>query len=112
MSQSSLHLSVQLKEIIEEEKKTEQWAQEVHEQVNGKEILNPDYCSSVLSTVYNEICQELEPACLDAVVRLVNSHPIHQSHDDWVAGNKYSIPGLLGSWFLAHQVWAIWFIMK
>jgi hypothetical protein len=29
-----------------------------------------------------------------------------------VPGQKYSIPGLPGTKFLAHQVWAIWFIMR
>jgi len=32
--------------------------------------------------------------------------------DDPVAGNTYSIPGLPGTKFLAHQVWAIRFIVR
>jgi len=43
---------------------------------------------------------------------LLNAHPILQSTDDRVPGHKYSIPGLPGTKFLAHQVWAIWFIVR
>jgi len=31
---------------------------------------------------------------------------------DRVPGRKYSIPGLPGTYFLVHQVWAIWFIVR
>jgi hypothetical protein len=65
-----------------------------------------------LSTVLNTINNKFEHECLDEVVRLLNVHPIRQSTDDHVPGHMYSIPGLPGTKFLAHQVWAIWFIMR
>jgi len=113
MSPSAQLTSEQLKEIIEDEKKTDQGAREVQEQVeDGEEVLYPDNTRSVLSTVLNTINNEFEHECLDEAVRLLNVHPIHQSADDRVPGHKYSIPGLPGTRFLAHQVWAIWFIVR
>ena len=113
MSPSAQLTSEQLKEIIEDEKKTDQSAREVQEQVeDGEEVLDPDNTSSVLSTVLNTINNEFEHECLDEAVRLLNAHPIRQSTDDRVPGHKYSIPGLPGTKFLAHQVWAIWFIVR
>jgi len=113
MSPSAQLTSEQLKEIIEDEKRTDQGAREVQEQVeDGEEVLNPDNASSVLSTVLNTINNEFEHQCFDAAVRLLNVHPIRQSTDDRVPGHKYSIPGLPGTKFLAHQVWAIWFIVR
>jgi len=53
-----------------------------------------------------------EHECLEEAVRLLNAHSIRQSPDDCVPGHKYSIPGLAGTKFLAHQVWAIWFIVR
>jgi len=79
---------------------------------DGEEVLDPDNTSSVLSTVLNTINNEFEHECLDEAVRLLNAHLIRQSTDNHVPGHKYSIPGLLGTKFLAHQVWAIWFIMR
>jgi hypothetical protein len=113
MSASALLTSEQLKEIFEDEKKTDRGAREVQEQVeNGEVVLNPDNTSSVLSTILNTINNEFEHECPDEVVRLLNVHPIRQSTDDHVPGHKYSIPGLPRTRFLAHQVWAIWFIMR
>jgi len=113
MSTSAQLTSEQLKEIIEDEKKTNQGSREVQEQVeDGEEVLDPDNTSSVLSTVLNTINNEFERKCLDEAVRLLNAHPIHQSTNDRVPGHKYSIPGLPGTKFLAHQVWAIWFIVR
>jgi len=43
---------------------------------------------------------------------LLNVHPIHQSTDDHVPGHKYSIPGLPGTKFGGHHVWAISFITR
>jgi hypothetical protein len=98
----------QLKDNIEDVKKTDQIAREVQEQVDdGEEVLDPDNTSSVLSTVLNTINNEFEHECLDEMVRLLNIHLIRQSTDNRVPGHKYSIPGLPGTKFLAHQVWAI-----
>ena len=80
--------------------------------MDGKEDLDPDNTSSVLNTVLITINNEFEHKWLDEAVRLLNAHPIRQSTDDCVPGHKYSIPGLLGTRFLAHQVWAIWFIVR
>jgi len=113
MSPSAQLTSEQLKEIIEDEKKTDQGAWEVREQVeDGEEVLDPENTSSVLSTVLNTINNEFEHECLDEAVRLLNAHPIRQSAADRVPGHKYSIPGLPGTKFLAHQVWTIWFIVR
>jgi hypothetical protein len=113
MSPSAQLTSEQLKEIIEDEMKTDQGSREVQEQVeDGEAVLDPDNTSSVLSTVLNTINNEFEHECLDEAVRLLMAHPICQSTDDRVPGHKYSIPGLPGTKFLAHQVWAIWFIVR
>jgi len=113
MSPSAQLTSEQLKQIIEDEMKTDQSAREVQEQVeDGNEVLDPDITSSVLSTVLNTINNEFEHECLDEAVRLLNANPIRQSPDDRVPGHKYSIPGLPETMFLAHQVWAIWFIVR
>jgi len=68
--------------------------------------------SSVLNTVLNKINNEFEHECVDKAVRLLNAGPIYQSTDNRVPGRKYSIPGLPGIEFWAHQVWAIWFIVR
>jgi len=113
MSPSAQLTSEQLKEIIEDEKNTDKDAREVQEQVeDGEEVLDPANTSSVLKTVLSTINNEFEHECLDEAVRLLNAHSIRQSTDDRVPGHKYSIPGLPGTKFLAHQVWAIWFIVR
>ena len=113
MSPSTQLTSEQLKGIIKDKKKTDQGAREVPEQVeDGEVVLDPDDSSSVLSPVFNTINNEFKHECLNEAVRLLNVHPIRQSTDDRVPGHKYSIPGLPGTKFLAHQVWAIWFIMR
>jgi hypothetical protein len=65
-----------------------------------------------LNTVLSIINNEFEHQCLDEAVRLLNAHSIGQSTDDRVRGYKYSIPGLPGTKYVAHQVWAIWFIVR
>jgi len=113
MSPSAQLTSEQLNEIIENEKNTEKDAREVQEQVeDGEEVLDPANTSSVLNTVLSTINNKFEHECLDEAVWLLNAHPIRQSTDDRVPGHKYSIPGLPGTKFQAHQVWAIWFIMR
>jgi hypothetical protein len=113
MSPSAQLTSEQLKEFIEDEKKTDEGSREVQEQVeDGEEVLDPDNTSSVLSTVLNTINNEFEHECLDEAVRLLKAHPICQSTDDRVPGHKYSIADLPETKFLAHQVWAIWFIVR
>jgi len=95
MSPSAQLTSEQLKEIIEDEKMTDQGARKVQKQVeDGEEVLDPDNASSVLSTVLNTINNEFDHECLDEAVRLLNVHPLRQSTDDRVPGHKYSIPGL------------------
>ena len=112
MSPSAQLTLKQLKEIIEDEKKTDKGARGVQEQVDGGEDLDPDNTSSVLKTVLNTINNEFEQKCHDEAVKLLNAHPVRQSTDDCVPGHKYSIPGLPQTEFLTHQVWAIWFIMR
>ena len=112
MSPSAQHTSEQLKEIIEDKKKTIQGAREVQEQVDGEEDLHPDNPSSVLNTVLNTIDNQFEHQCLDEAVRLLNAHQICQSTDDRVPCHKNSSGGLPGTKFLAHQVSAIWFFVR
>jgi len=89
LSPSTQLTSEQLKEIIEDEKKTDQAAREVQEQVeDGEVVLDPDNASAVLSTVLNTINNEFEHECLDEAVKLLNVHPIRQSTDDRVPGHK------------------------
>ena len=113
MSPSAQLTSEQLKAIIEEDMKTNQGSREVQEQMeDGEVVLDPDNTSPVLSTVLNTINNQIEQECFDEAVRLLNANPIRQSTDDRVPGHKYPIPGLPGTKVLAHQVWAIWFIVR
>jgi len=104
MSPSAQLTSEQLKEIIEDEKKTNQGAREVQEKVDGEQDLDPENMSSVLNTVLNTINNKFEHEGLEEGFRLLNAHLICQSIDDRVACHKYSIPGLPGMKILAHQV--------
>jgi len=98
---------------MEEERNTDKSAREVQDQVeDGEEVLDPGNTSLVLNMVLNTVNNKFEQKCLDEAVRLLNARPIRQSTDDRVPGRKYSIPGLPGTKFLAHQVWAIWFIVR
>jgi len=113
MSPSAQLTSWQLKVIIEDEKKTENISSEVQAYVeNSEEVLDPANTRSVLNVVLSTINNEFEHECLDEAVRLLNANLISESTDDQVPGHMYSIPGLPGTTFLAHQVWAIWFIMR
>jgi hypothetical protein len=112
MGPSAQLTSEYLKEIIEDKRKTYKGSRDVQERVDGKEDHDPDNTSSVLNMVLNTINNKFEHECLDEAVRLLNAHPIRQSIDDRVPGHKYSIPGLPGTTFLAHQAWAIWFIVR
>jgi len=112
MSPSGRLTTQQLKEIIKDERKTNQGAGEDQEQVDGEEDLDPENTSSVLNTVLNTVNNEFEHECLEEAFRLLNAHPICQSINDCVPGHKYSIPGLSGTKFLTHPVWAIWFIVR
>ena len=79
---------------------------------DGKEVLDTDMTRSVLRTVLKTINNEFEHECLHEAVRLLNAHHIPQSPDDRVPGHMYPFPGVPGTKFLAHQVWAIWFIVR
>jgi len=98
MSPSAQLTLNQLKEIIEDKKKTDQYAREVQKQMEDREeVLDPDNTISVLSTVLKPIDNEFEHECLDETVRLLNVDRICQSTDDCIPGHKYSIPGLPGT---------------
>jgi len=111
MSPSAQLTWKQLKVIHVDEIKSDQGASEIKDQVDGNEVLDPDNTGSVLSTVLNTINNVFDYECLDEAVALLNTHPIRQSTDDRVQGHKYSIPGLPGTNLLAHQAWAILFIV-
>jgi len=113
MSPSANLTSEQLKEITEDEQKTDKGARDIQEQVeDGEEVLDPDIISSVLNTVLNTINNEFEQECLNEAVRLPNAPLIRQSITDRVPGCMYSIPGLPRTKFLAQQVCAVWFIVR
>jgi hypothetical protein len=113
MSRSAQLTSKQWKEIIEDKKHTGKDAREDQQQVeDGEEVLDPANPRSVLNTVLSAIKNKFEYVYVDEAVRQLNAHPIHQSPDDGVRGHKYSTPGLPGTIFLAHQVWATWFIVR
>jgi len=113
MSLSTQLTSEQQKDIIEDEKNTDKSAWQVQEQLEDRdEVLDPNNRSALLNTVLNAVNHEFEHQCLDEAFRLRNTRPIPQSTNDHVPGRKYSIPGLPGTTFFAHQVWAIWFIVR
>jgi len=113
MSSSAQLTLEQLKVIIEDEKDTDTGAREVQEEVeDGEEVLDPENTSSELNTVLSAINNQFQHECLDQAVRLLNFHPICESTDNGVPAHKYSISGLPGTKFLAHQVCAIWFIVR
>jgi hypothetical protein len=108
MSLSAQLTPEHLKGIIEDKKNTDKRASKVQEQVEDREeVLDPENTSSVLDTVLNTINNEFEHECLDEAVRILNGRPAPQSRDDRVLGHKHSIPGLPGTQFLPHHVWAI-----
>jgi hypothetical protein len=80
MGPSAQLTSVQLKEINADDKNTDKCAREVKEQVeDGEEILDPANSSSVMNKVCITTNKEFEYKCVDAAVRQLNGHPIHQS---------------------------------
>jgi len=92
---------------------TDKGARDVQEQLEDSDkVLDRVNTSAVLNPVFSTIINEFEPNCLDKAVRLLNAHSICQSTDDHVPKHKNSIPGLPGSQFLAHQVGAIWFVVR
>jgi len=101
--------SEQQKVIIDNRQKTDWGPSEVQEQVDGEEVLDPDNVRSIFNTVLNIVNNKFEHEYLDKVARLLDDHLICQSTDDSVAGQKYSIPGLPRTKFLAHPVCSIWF---
>ena len=61
MSQSAQITSEQLKELIDDEMKTDQGAREVQEQVeDGEEDLDPENTSSVVNTVPNTLADRYD----------------------------------------------------
>jgi len=65
MSPSAQLMSGQLKEIIENEMKTDQGARVVQEHVDSEQVLNPNNTCSVFSTDLNTINNKFEHECLD-----------------------------------------------
>jgi len=104
MRASAQLTSEQLKEIIKDEKKTNNVSREAEEEMDGEEIFNPDNSGSVLSTVLNPINNAFEHECHNEAVRMLNAHPRHKSSDDCVLVYKHSISGMPGTQFQPHQV--------
>jgi hypothetical protein len=75
---------VQLKEIIGDEKTTDQGAGEVPEQVDVEKNRDAENTSSLLNTIVNMIYDECEHECIDEAVRLLNAHRSRHSMDDGV----------------------------
>ena len=91
MSPSAKPISERLKEIIEDENKTNKGSREAQEQVeDGEEVLNPDNMSSVVNTVLNTTNNQFDHECLDDAVWLLNALPFCQSTADRVPGHNYS----------------------
>jgi len=113
MSPSAMHTLGQLKEIIENEKKTNNGAREDNEQMqDGEELLSPDNSSSLLNTVLNTVNNKFEHECLSEAVRLLDVWLIRQSQGDWVPGIIYSIPGLPRMQCLTQSVRAVWCMVR
>jgi len=113
MSQSVQHISEQLTEILQDNKITDKGAAGIQEQVkDGNEVLHPEITSLVMNTVFHTVNNEFHHVSLGEAAQLPNAHPILQSTDDSVPGQRYWIPGLSGTKFLGHQVWAIWCIVR
>ena len=72
---------------------------------DGEEFLDPENTISALNMVLNTINNKFEHKCLNEIVRLLNARPSCQSPDDCV-------PGQPRTKFFAHQLWAIWFIIR
>jgi len=89
MSPSGQHSLEQLKEIGNDRMKTYPGAREVHEQVDGKEVLHTDNKVSVLSKVLKTTNNKYDHKCLNELIRLLNVHPTRQSIDDVVPGYRY-----------------------
>jgi hypothetical protein len=82
MSPSAQLTSEQLKEIIEEEKRMDKSAREVHEQVeDGEVVLDPTNTSSVLNTGLSTINNKFEHEWQHQAVRVLNAHLIRQLID-------------------------------
>jgi hypothetical protein len=79
---------------------------------DGEEVLDPENTRSVLDTVFKTIKNQFEHECHNDAPKLLNAHPICQSTWDRAPDHRYSIPGLSGTKFLMHQVWAIWFMLR
>jgi hypothetical protein len=112
MTPSIQHTLEQLKEIVQDKVNVDQGTCKVQEQLDASVVVNRDNSSSVLRTVLRTIKNESEYNYLDNAVRLPNSYPICTFLDDQFPANKYSIPGLSGTKFLAYQVWAIRLIVS
>jgi hypothetical protein len=98
MSPSTQLTSEQLKKSVQDDKKTDQGARNIQEEVEyGEGVLDSDNTISVLSTVLNTMSNEFKHQFLDAAVRLLNAHSIHPSIEDHVPDHKYSIPSLGGT---------------
>lgn len=99
--------------IMEDAKKTDPGATVVQEQVeDGAEVLDPNNCRSVVSNAHKTINNKLEHERLDNAVPLLNACLIHQTKNDHVPGNMYSIPCLPGAKYLAYKVSVISLIVR
>jgi len=113
MSPYAQHTLELLKEINEYQQTTDKGAGEIQEPLeDGEEVLDPDNTSSGFNSVLNTFNNEFEHECLEDAVSLLHACHIRQSIADQVPGNKYSIPTLPRTKFLAHQVRAIWFNIR
>ena len=96
-----------------EEYNTHKGARDVQKQVeNGDKVHDLANTSSVSNPVISTINTAFEHESLEEAVRVLNTHYNCQSTDDCVPGHNYSFPGLPRTQFQAHQVSAIWFILR
>jgi hypothetical protein len=80
--------------------------------VDVQENLDPDNGKLEFNTVPNAYNNQFDHQSLDKVVRLLNADSICHSVDNCVPGHNYLIPDLPRILFQAHQIRAIWDILR
>jgi len=97
--------SQQLEEMMEDNRKTDNCACDIPEQVqDGDNDLNPAISCSVLSakliTIHNRFVSQSGEETVSLLIPCLN----FQSIADQITGNKYLIPGLPGTEFLTSLI--------
>jgi len=75
ISPSAQVISKQLKELVEDRKKTDNSGREIQKLVDDEEVINPDNSSILLTIVFNSINNNIKPQLLHDAVRHHSIHP-------------------------------------